>query len=179
MSDREKRKKAFGWLIALFSVYSLLLMWGGWQASGIAPSLMSRNYQSVQYASRMESSLVAIYLDAVGGKVKPPGAVERFQDNLEQALRNITEDTEAEILQRLSERWTEFNGAPVTPTVESFRKVASVIEELTAVNERAMLSLQEKAKTLRYTLLAGGGMGFVIVLLYAVQIAVGATEEPS
>ena len=167
----EFRKKYFG-VILLFSVLSASLIWAAWYASGITPSLMTRNYRSVQYAAEMEGALVAAYLEAVHGKEFPPAEVKRFDKNLVLAKENITEVNEDRVLTLISEEWAAFIKTPVTPNVNSFQKVFAGIGELTALNEEAMHEFEKTAQMLRYTVLSCAGVGFFLVLVYSIEIVI-------
>ncbi len=159
-------------VILLFSVLSVSLIWAAWYASGITPSLMTRNYRSIQYAAQMEGALVAAYLEAVHGKEFPPTEVQRFDKNLTLAKENITEVNEDQVLKLITEEWATFLKTPATPTVNSFQKVFSEIGELTALNEQAMREFEETAQKLRYTVLSCAGVGFFLVLVYSIEIVI-------
>ncbi len=177
MKRNEKQRRGFLWLTFIFSVFSVLLIGSAWYASGITPDLMQRNYRSIQYASAMESSLVAIFLDGVDGKLPATADLKRFEENLELERKNVTEDHEAEIVQSLADHWSTFRAKPVSPSIASFKAVSSAIDELVAVNEKAMLALEQRAISIRYSVIAGSVLGFVLVLLYAWQVAEWHREE--
>lgn len=171
MKRNENTRRGFLWLTFIFSIFSVLLIAAAWYASGITPDLMQRNYRSIQYASAMESSLVAIFLDGVDGKLPAATDLARFAENLELERNNFTEEREAEIVQNLADRWAELRAKPVSPSIASFKAVSSAIDELVAVNEKAMLAFEQRALSLRYSVIAGSILGFVLVLLYAWQVA--------
>ena len=171
MDNNERRRRGFLWITSIFSVFSIAMIFTAWYASGITPALMQRNYRSVQYAAQMETALVSIFLESVDGKVASPDSVTRFDDNLLLAEKNETEVNEDQILQTLRAKWTAFRAKPVSPSVASFKEVATAIDALVEVNEKAMHAFEERATSLRYSVIAGSVLGFILVLLYAWQAA--------
>ena len=155
---------------ALFTCFSLLLLWAAWYASSLAPRLMESNYRSVKYGSEMQSALVSIYLDAINAKEPNPEDIARFDKNFSDQSKNITEEFEAEAVQDLASEWTNFSKKPMTPTVESFHRLSAAIERIVTLNEKAMYQKEESAASIGKTVLFGGFLGLFLVVIYAAQI---------
>lgn len=174
MKNVSRHKNSILAVIVLFSSFSILLLATAWYASGLAPRLMERNYRTVKYAAQMQGALTAIYLDASNGKAPMPAEIERFDTNLAAEKLNITEVGEPETVASIEAQWSDFKKHPMTPTLEAFQKLIARLEELSAMNEKAMRAYEEQARTIGYGVLGGGMLGFALVFLYAVQVLLSA-----
>ncbi|MFN8392378.1 MAG: hypothetical protein U0136_18940 [Bdellovibrionota bacterium] len=156
-------------VIVLFSIFSIALLAVAWYASGLAPRLMERNYRTVKYAAEMQRALTSFYLAVANAQEPRKEDISRFDLNLAAERNNITEVGEPEIVADLSVQWAEFRASKETPTLQSFERLSSTLNQLSEMNESAMLTYETQAKTLSYGVLVGGGIGFVLVFVYAVQ----------
>jgi hypothetical protein len=175
--QRRKIKKIFIILISGLGVFSALMIFVAWYACSIAPRLMQQNYLSIQYAYKMESAFVSIYVAESGGKPLDKGEVALFDQNLSEAKENITEPGEAEILERLGTRWSNFKQKNMSPTLEEFQALLGVINELTGVNERGMYLLRDRAKQLGLSVVFVGVLGWALIMMYAAIIADGLLDK--
>ena len=165
-----QQKRGIRTVILLFSVFSVLLLATAWYASSLAPRLMTRNYRTIKYTAEMQSALTAIYLAAANAKEPSPAELSRFEQNLASQKNNITENEEPESVASLEAQWSEFRKFQGSATIEAFQKLSKSLEKLAAINERAMFAYEERARTVSYSVLFGGVLGFVLVLIYALQI---------
>jgi len=157
-------------LIALFSAFSVLLLGAAYYASGLAARLMERNYRTVKYAAEMQGALSSMYLEASGGKEASENEIARFDKNLAAEKLNITEIGEPETVVSIERQWSDLRKYHMTPTRESYRELSRSLEELSSMNEKAMHAYEEQSRTLSKTILCGGVLGLVLVVLYAAQI---------
>ena len=169
MSKLSPRDRGFVYVISLFSVFSVLLLGTAWYVSSLAPSMMVRNYRTVKYAAEMQGALTAIYIDASSGKEPDSLQLSRFEENLEKQKHNITELREPEITAAVEQQWSTFAKKPITPDLESFKKLGATLQELVSLNETAMHAHEQQALTIGKGVLFGGILGFVLVLIYSVQ----------
>ena len=75
------------------------------------------------------------------------------------------------------QQWFAFKQEPLTPTFEAFTKLLSTLEDLAALNEKAMCTYEQDALSIGKTVLFGGIIGFALVLLYAIQMVLPGNFE--
>ena len=172
MKKTAEKRKGIVTVIALFAVFSAILLGTAWYACSLAPNMIVRNYRTVKYVAEMQSSLTAIYLDAANGKVPEPKEITRFEENLKKQKDNITELQEPEVTASIEEQWTVFSKQLLTPPLESFKKLGLTLEELASLNENAMFAYEQQARSMGKAVLFGGVLGFLLVMIYAVQIVI-------
>lgn len=167
--DPTHRQTSFRYrtIVLIFTVFSTLLIFLCWYATGIAPRLMHMNYLSIQYAAQMDSALISIYLAESSGSSPPSAEMQRFESNLTLEKQNITEPGETEIVDSIEDSWRIFKGNKISPSVSEYQSVSGHIKELIAINEKGMAQAVEHAKDLRLTVLTGGAIGLILCLLYA------------
>lgn len=157
-------------VIILFSIFSLILLAVAWYASSLAPSLMLRNYRTVRYSAEMQSALTSIFLEATAGKLPQEAERHRFQINLDRQKENLTESGEPEITRLIEQQWRRFSDEPLSPSLETFQKLQSSLEKLKSINEASMYAYEDRALSIGKAVLAGGFLGFILVLTYSLQI---------
>jgi signal transduction histidine kinase/HAMP domain-containing protein len=153
------------------------------QAAG---RILADNYRSIQAARRMERALRQLDLLAAtrgcAADAATTAARERLAATFEAALRaceaNVTEEGEHVVLARIRERWVALerqrDGAPGVPAAPCAPGPATVllheaIDELAALNERAMFS--EEARTREVAgVMSASVAGFLLAALAALGI---------
>ena len=176
-TESAKLKRDVRHITALFTCFSLLLLWAAWYASSLAPRMMESNYRSVKYGAEMQSALVSIYLDAVNAKEPNAADIARFEKNFSDQKRNITEEFEAEAVEDLAAEWSKFSSRPMTPTVDSFHRLSAAIERIVELNENAMYRKEDSAASIGKSVLFGGFLGLILAVIYSAQIVFRIGDE--
>jgi signal transduction histidine kinase len=169
-------------MMGAIGVYSL------WHLEQAAGRILSDNYRSIQEARRMSQALRLL-------EEPPPGATDaatfesreatgrEFEDALLRCERNITETGEVEILRGLRESWERLRpvlgnrdaGAGDSGRRRKLQRLYSGIEQLVALNERAMIADERETRGVARGLLAAvtasALAAFVALALFAIVSA--------
>ncbi len=151
---RPKIALAFGGVLAILLVVSVLSLWVLNRYSRTLDRFLYENYRSVDYAQNMKDAVdeldhagdLALRGDFAESARSRTASVAAFEKNLQDEFNNVTLPGEAEAARMLRTEWNAYLVAhakvvdPATPQVERERVYRSVLQDQArAVKERAQV----------------------------------------
>jgi NtrC-family two-component system sensor histidine kinase KinB len=163
------RKKIFrGYLVvvAVFGVVgTFLVLTAVFSATALTPRAIHRNYDSIEAARKMEHAWTALHFP----QSQPERAMvqrQALRADFEKALRfareNVTEPGESAIVEKIENHWKSSNPRP--------DGMYAALEELTVLNERGMFEILSESRLVRYRVIAGVVLFFLVALVVTLLI---------
>jgi PAS domain S-box-containing protein len=170
---RSKIRKSFSALTVLYAALGVFMMISVFLAIGTTPKALHMNYDSIDWAIRMQEAWDGLKNPAQYPAKPPKEWIEQFDRNIKAEEGNITEPGEADLAKRIKTLWDKNRGDTAHLSDASSAEMHKLLRELIDVNERGMFRLAEENTSFGRWVFAGSVGFFIITLVLSVLLGDG------
>lgn len=180
---RRKILRSFLVVVLLYGIMGSFIMAAVYFASGITPTLIHVNYDSIAAAHQMQEAMHGLLHPEDLPDRKASDWVAQFEKAMAFEISNVTEPGEEEIAKAIQTEWARAKpriaGSSRGEMLPTWRKIHDLTQRLVDVNERGMFTLAESSTRLRSRVLLGAILLFIVTLLYALYLSDALAERVS